>query len=134
LALRLRFRWWQAVREHDAMTLQSVRVGSPRLARVAVPPGLWGLALLEFEDGRMVRLRGVQRAAAQAVGDAARDSTVELIEGAHPGPVWALYFRVGAAGGRQLALLAQAAYVVPREGGLRSDGWAGAPPPRLARV
>jgi hypothetical protein len=89
---------------------------------------------LEFDDGRTVRLRGVQRAAAQAIGDAVRESNVELIEGTHPGPVWALYFRVGSAAGRRFALLAQAAYVVPREGGLRLYGLAGTPPPRLAGV
>jgi hypothetical protein len=114
--LRLRLSWFRGLRARDAATLEALRAGSRSLRRVALPAAGVGMIELEFSDGRVVRLAGVHRRVAAVLDAAVRASSAELIEGAHPGPVWALYFVLGGAVPSRLALLASAAGVAPGSG------------------
>jgi hypothetical protein len=132
LAVRLWLVWTRGLRARDAVTLEALRSGSRPLRRVVVPPGRVGVAELEFDDGRVVRLTGVYRPVAVALETAVSASFAELIEGAHPGPVWALYFVVGGDAAGRLPLLAVTAEVRTRgEGGIGTGAPVPEPPRQL---
>lgn len=94
LAFRLWRVWVRGRRERDRAVLAALRAGDPHLRRVTVRGRVLRVAELEFADGRLVRLAQVHPPAAVALDRACQRGPVELAEAAHPGPVWALYFRV----------------------------------------
>lgn len=125
LAFRLWRLWIRGERERDRATLARVREGDPRLRRVTVHGEALAVAVLEFADGRLVHVSDVHRAAATALDAACQRTTILLADAAHPGPVWAFYFRSDPAtggaqgpGGRR-ALLGRTASLGRPAGGRR---------------